>query len=269
MLTPSLSSYWVNLVTPVPFGLAKPLVLSLSVEVVCRPDGEDMRAVVSGEPLPYDEALTLALRRLRDQEVATSWRDAATAARSPAEPYPGDPDWAGGTLFANTRTVISRASPGAVFAAVSSVGGERGWPVYGWAWRLRGLADRIVGGVGIQRGRRDPQRLRIGDAVDFWRVEDLHDPRQEGPDGLLRLRAEIRLPGRAWLEWRITPTDDHVELRQRALFAPRGLLGRLYWSALTPIHGPIFAKMASALGRRAETLTDRRATGRPGAQHGE
>jgi uncharacterized protein YbjT (DUF2867 family) len=260
VLTPALSSYWVNLVTPVPFGLAKPLVLSLSVEVVARPDGEDIRAVVPGAPLPYDEALALALRRLRDRDAATSWREAATAGRSPAEPYPGDPDWTGGTLLADTRTVPAQASPADVFAAVSGVGGERGWPVYGWAWRLRGLVDRIVGGVGLRRGRRDPERLRIGDTLDFWRVEDLRDPRDEGADGLLRLRAEMRLPGRAWLEWRITPAGDHVELRQRALFAPRGLLGRLYWWVLAPFHRPIFAGMVAALGHRAEA---RAAAGAP------
>jgi hypothetical protein len=251
VLTPSLSSYWVNLVTPVPFGLAKPLVLSLSVEVVARSDGEDIRALVPGETLSYDEALMLALRRIRDRNVATSWREAALAGRSPAEPYPGDPDWTGGTLLSDTRTVIAHARAGDVFAAVNAIGGDRGWPAHEWAWRLRGLFDRIVGGVGLSRGRRDPQRLRIGDTLDFWRVEELREPAHtEG--GLVRLEAEMRLPGRAWLEWRITPVGGHVELSQRALFAPRGLLGRLYWWVLAPFHRLIFAGMAAELGRRAE-----------------
>jgi uncharacterized protein YbjT (DUF2867 family) len=251
VLTPALSSYWVNLVTPVPFGLAKQLVRSLSVEVVAAPGGEDIRRVVPDELLSYDEAVTLALRRVRDREVATSWREAARAARSPAEPYPGDPDWSGGTLLSDVRTVTAHATAGELFTTVSAVGGEGGWPAHGWAWRVRGLFDQIIGGVGLRRGRRDPHRLRVGDTLDFWRVEDLREPRN-GQPGALRLQAEMRLPGRAWLEWRITPHDGRVELRQRALFAPRGLVGRLYWWALVPFHRMIFSGMATELARRAE-----------------
>jgi hypothetical protein len=250
-LPPPFSSYWVNLVTPVPFGLAKQLVRSLSVEVVAAPGGEDIRRVVPDELLSYDEAVTLALRRVRDREVATSWREAARAARSPAEPYPGDPDWSGGTLLSDVRTVTAHATAGELFTTVSAVGGEGGWPAHGWAWRVRGLFDQIIGGVGLRRGRRDPHRLRVGDTLDFWRVEDLREPRN-GQPGALRLQAEMRLPGRAWLEWRITPHDGRVELRQRALFAPRGLVGRLYWWALVPFHRMIFSGMATELARRAE-----------------
>ncbi|MEX0659829.1 MAG: SDR family oxidoreductase [Egibacteraceae bacterium] len=253
VLTPVLSSYWVNLVTPVPFGLAKPLVSSLSVEVVVRPGGEDIRAVVPGEPLRYHEALAAALARVRDRAVESSWSDAALAGRSPAEPYPGDPEWTGGTLLTDTRTVTVRASAADVFAVVTAVGGDAGWPAHGWAWRVRGLLDRAIGGVGLRRGRRDPEQLRTGDALDFWRVEELREPAEPpAGDGLVRLRAEMRLPGRAWLEWRITPTDDRVALRQRALFAPRGLLGRLYWWVLVPFHGLVFGATVGELRRRAE-----------------
>lgn len=251
VLTPQLSSYWVNLVTPVPFGLAKPLVSSLSVEVVVDPAGEDIRAVVPGPCLPYTEAVTSALARLRDREVESSWRDAALAGHRPAEPYPGDPDWTGGTLLTDRRTVAVSATADDVFAVISAVGGDAGWPAHGWAWRVRGLLDRSIGGVGLRRGRRDPVRLRIGDALDFWRVEELAEP-VDGSPGVVRLRAEMRLPGRAWLEWRMTPHGHTVELTQRALFAPRGLLGRLYWWVLVPFHGLIFGATIAELRRRAE-----------------
>jgi uncharacterized protein YbjT (DUF2867 family) len=250
VLTPTLSSYWVNLVTPVPFGLAKPLVTSLSIEVVVRSGGEDICEVVPGRLIPYDEALELALRRLRDDEVTTSWRDAAVGNR-PAEPSPADPEWTGGTVLSDVRTVVTSASAADVFEAVSGVGGDRGWPAHGWAWRLRGLFDRVVGGVGLRRGRRDPGRLRVGDALDFWRVEALQAP-GAGEVGLLRLAAEMRLPGRAWLEWRMRETGEGIELRQRALFAPRGLAGRLYWWALIPFHRLVFGGMVTELARHAE-----------------
>jgi uncharacterized protein YbjT (DUF2867 family) len=269
VLTPKLSSHWVNFVTPVPFGVAQPLVLSLSVEVVARPDGEDIRDVVPGEALSYEEALSLAIARVRDREVETSWRDAETAGRSPAEPYPGDPDWTGGTLYSDDRTATAHATAHDVFAAVSRIGGARGWPTHMWAWRLRGRLDQLVGGVGLRRGRRDPETLRVGDALDFWRVEDLREPDRTGDgSGLLRLHAEMRLPGRAWLEWRIhgaTDTPGQVELVQRALFAPRGLFGRLYWWALTPFHGPIFKSMVVALARTAEETAGRDSRAAPPA----
>lgn len=251
VLTPALSSHWVNLVTPVPFGLARQLVRSLAVEVVATPDGEDIRHLVPGEPLSYDEAVTQALRHVRDQDVATSWREADRAGRDPAEPYPGDPDWSGGTLLADVRTVTSHATAEQLFETVSAVGGDRGWPAHQWAWSIRGWFDKSIGGVGLRRGRRDPARLRVGDALDFWRVEEAQEPR-DGARGVLRLQAEMRLPGRAWLEWQIVPADGSAVLRQRALFAPRGLLGRLYWWALAPFHGMIFSGMATELARRAE-----------------
>lgn len=253
VLTPALSAVWVNLVTPVPYALAKPLVLSLSVEVVKRSGGEDVTKLVPGECLPYREAVQLALGRIRDLDVETSWRDAEIAGRGPADPYPGDPAWSGGTLLRDVRTADTWAPPGAVFAAVTRVGGERGWPSLDLLWEVRGLLDRIVGGVGLRRGRRDPDTLRVGDALDFWRVEDLRSP-SEDSTGVLRLRAEMRVPGRAWLEWRVDGTATGSCLTQRALFAPRGLLGRLYWLAMAPFHPLIFRTMVRALARDAETL---------------
>lgn len=254
LLTPSLSSYWVNVVTPVPFGLARPLVLSLAVEVIKRPDGEDIAALVPGECLPYREAVRVALQRVRDVEVETSWSDAEVAGRNPADPYPGDPAWAGGTLLSDVRTSRTAAPPSAVFTAVTSIGGDRGWPSLKFLWEVRGLADRLVGGIGLRRGRRHPSRLRVGDALDFWRVEDVRSPQDSGC-GLLRLRAEMLVPGRAWLEFRIDEAPDGGSvLTQRALFSPRGLFGRLYWLAMSPFHPAIFKTMVVGLTRQAEAL---------------
>jgi uncharacterized protein YbjT (DUF2867 family) len=258
VLSPKLSSHWIGLVTPVPVGVAKPLVESLSQEVVVRRPGqrsdgalpaEDIATVVPGACLGYEEALRLALLRVRDRAVETSWREAELAGRSPAEPLPEDPVWAGGTLFADDRSTWVPAAPLEVFATVCRLGGDRGWPAYGWAWRVRGWVDQALGGVGLRRGRRDPDALRVGDALDFWRVEAA----DRGSDAcVLRLRAEMRLPGRAWLEWRIDGDGrGGARLRQRALFAPRGLLGRVYWWVLVPVHGALFGATLRWLAARA------------------
>ena len=254
VLTPALSSHWVNLVTPVPFGLAKPLVESLAVEVVRRPGGEDIAALVPGECLPYRHVVELALARIRDQGVETSWRDAELAGRRPADPYPGDPEWAGGTLLTDVRTAESAATPDQMFAAVCRIGGDRGWPSYRVLWEVRGVLDRLVGGVGLRRGRRDPDELRPGDALDFWRVEEVRPPDQTDADGsaVVRLRAEMRLPGQAWLEFRVEAVrPGRTRLTQRALFAPKGLFGRLYWWTMAPFHPLIFASMVTRLARGA------------------
>lgn len=252
LLTPGLSSHWVNLVTPVPIGLARPLVESLTVDVVVRESHETGADLDPGPCQPYDQAVRSALQRVADHTVETSWRDAELAGRSAAEPHPGDPAWTGGVLFADVRRVTTAASAAAVFSAVRRIGGDRGWPSWRWAWTLRGWIDVAVGGVGVRRGRRDPEQLRPGDALDFWRVEEIVDGQ------LLRLRSEMKVPGEAWLEFRIGRTADgqRTVLTQRALFAPRGLTGRLYWWALRPFHGPIFASMAQALAAEGSAVAD-------------
>lgn len=271
VLTPSLSSHWVNLVTPVPFGVARPLIESLTIEVVVRDpqagETEDVRELDPHPTIPYEQALRLALLRVRDAEVETSWRDAEIGGRSPAEPYPGDPAWTGGTLLTDVHEIDTDAPAPYAFATVCRVGGGRGWPTHGWAWAIRGRLDRLIGGVGLRRGRRDPNRLRVGDALDFWRVEEIRQPGDgvRGPhdqdgdptqEGLLRLRAEMRVPGAAWLEWRIAPRPGGhgAHLTQRALFAPRGLLGRLYWWSMLPFHAFIFASMLRSLAHQAQRL---------------
>lgn len=247
LLTPKLSSLWVGLVTPLPASLAKPLVAGLINEVVVV--HPPPRGVVP-DPLGFREAVTVALRRSAELQVATRWSDATLPGRSPASPLPTDPDWAGGSLLVDEQSATAEAKPDDLYATVTGVGGDRGWYVTPLLWHLRGGVDKLAGGVGMRRGRRHPDELRVGDALDFWRVEALEPPR------LVRLRAEMRLPGEAWLEWRIDPVaGDGSRLRQRASFYPRGLTGRAYWYALLPFHALIFgrlaARLAAAAGRRA------------------
>ena len=241
VLSPSLSSRWVGLVTPLPADLARPLIDSLVNEVVVRDHAID--AVVPRQPLPYRDAVDMALRRVRDLRVQTTWADAELRGRSPADPLPADPEWAGGTMLSDVQTAHSPRSPDSVFATICGIGGERGWFAGDFLWTTRGVLDRLVGGVGMRRGRRHPDELRIGDPLDFWRVEALDAPR------LLRLRAEMRLPGEAWLEWTIAPdpTTHGSVITQRALFHPRGLAGRLYWIAVAPFHRVIFRPMLERL----------------------
>jgi uncharacterized protein YbjT (DUF2867 family) len=255
VLSPRLSSYWVHFVTPVPSGIAQPLIHSLTSNAVATGQGEDITEVVPGACVPYGQALRLALRRIRDREVTTSWREADLAGAEAEEPQPGDPDWSGGSLLSDRRTAEASASVPAAFATVCGLGGEHGWPMM-WAWRLRGLADRLVGGPGLRRGRRDPVQLRVGDAVDFWRVEQVDPPGAgvEPNQAVLALRAEMRVPGLAWLEFTVRPAAGGrgSELTQVALFAPSGFSGHAYWYGLLIFHVPIFKAMVAAIAAEAE-----------------
>jgi hypothetical protein len=236
VLSPWLSSQWVNVVTPVPRALAVPLIESLRSSVVVSES--DITTLVPFDPLPFDAAVERALANVRDGEVATRWADAAWP-DSPSDPLPSDPSWSGGTVYRDERGATVAAPVDAVWRTVEGIGGERGWYSFPLAWSIRGLLDRLVGGVGLRRGRRHHDSLRVGEALDFWRVEALERGR------LLRLRAEMRLPGEAWLEFRTEPGDGEGQsvLRQRALFVPRGLLGHLYWWFVTPFHGVVFGSM--------------------------
>ncbi|MGW3988152.1 SDR family oxidoreductase [Streptomyces sp. NPDC004830] len=246
VLTPRLSSHWVGLVTPVPASLARPLTESLRHEVVCR-EHDIARHVPDGPglPLPFDQALSLALRKVRDAQVSTRWSSASVPG-APSDPLPTDPDWAGGSLYQDERERPVDASPEALWRVVEGIGGENGWYSSPLAWAVRGWLDRFVGGVGLRRGRRDTHHLRVGDSLDFWRVEEIE------PGRLLRLRAEMRLPGLAWLEM-YTETDEQgrTRYRQRALFHPRGLLGHAYWWSVAPFHAVVFGGMARNIARAA------------------
>jgi uncharacterized protein YbjT (DUF2867 family) len=248
VLTPRLSSGWVGLVTPVPYTLARRLVESLKNEVVARND--DIRRLIpdpEGGLTHFDRAVKLALAKVKDARVDTRWSDASLPG-SPSEPLPTDPDWAGGTLYQDVRVAHSTDPVETVWARVESIGGDNGYSMAGWAWEIRGLLDRFVGGPGLRRGRRDPNHLVEGEALDFWRVETLQPPR------VLRLRAEMRNPGRAWLEFVVEPEGTGSKITQCALFAPRGLAGHLYWWLVWPMHGLVFPSMVNTLarGRAAE-----------------
>ncbi|MBO1415803.1 SDR family oxidoreductase [Streptomyces sp. FH025] len=246
VLTPRLSSHWVGLVTPVPNSIARPLVESLRYEVVC---GEhDIARWVPDPPnglTGFDQAVTLALRRIKDADVATRWSSASLPG-APSDPLPTDPDWAGGSLYQDIQERTVTAPPAAVWRVIEGIGGDNGWYSFPLAWALRGWLDRAVGGVGLRRGRRDPARLRVGDSLDFWRVEEIE------PGRLLRLRAEMRLPGLAWLELSVTPDGERgARYRQRALFHPHGLAGHAYWWAIAPFHRAVFGGMARNITERS------------------
>ncbi len=253
VLTPRLSSHWVGLVTPVPASIARPLTESLRHEVVCR-EHDIARHVpdAPGRPLPFDEALALALRRVREAQVATRWSSASVPG-APSDPLPTDPDWAGGSLYQDERHRPVDASREALWRVIEGIGGENGWYSSPPAWAVRGRLDRFAGGVGLRRGRRDTERLRVGDSLDFWRVEEIE------PGRLLRLRAEMRLPGLAWLEMRAETDDEgRTRYRQRALFHPRGLLGHAYWWSVAPFHAVVFGGMARNIARAAADGTSGR-----------
>ncbi|MFE6973166.1 SDR family oxidoreductase [Streptomyces sp. NPDC057682] len=246
MLTPGLSSHWIGLITPVPRSLARPLAESLRYEVVCAehdisryvPDGP-------GQPFGLDKALELALQRVREARVTTRWSSASVPG-VPSDPLPSDPDWAGGSLYTDVRVRAVDAPPDALWRVIEGIGGDHGWYSFPLAWAVRGWLDRLVGGVGLRRGRRDTDRLRVGDSLDFWRVEEIE------PGRLLRLRAEMRLPGLAWLEMYAEPSGaGRSRYRQRALFHPRGLLGHAYWWSVWPFHSVVFGGMARNIARTA------------------
>ncbi|MBM3695864.1 MAG: SDR family oxidoreductase [Actinobacteria bacterium] len=239
-LTPRLSSLWVGLVTPLPPRVARPLIGGLSTEVLVR--DQNAQEVLPYFPLPYREAVRLALAT-PPEAVATRWSDAAP---SPAHPAPGDPEWSGGAVFTDRRVIPTDAAPHHLFWAFSRIGGDVGYYGLTWAWRLRGILDRLVGGVGLRRGRRHPEHLREGEALDFWRVDRIN------PGSLLRLQAEMRIPGEAWLQWEVEPMEEGADLVQTAIFRPRGLLGRLYWYIMAPFHSYIFPRMAWKMAAAAE-----------------
>jgi hypothetical protein len=209
----------------------------------------DLATLLPGaEPLGFDESVRLALGRIRDADVETRW-STASGLNPSAEPLPSDPDWSGGTLHVDERRLRVGAPVESLWRVIEGIGGANGWYSPDIAWRARGWADRLAGGIGMRRGRRDPQRLQVGEAVDFWRVEEVV------PGELLRLRAEMKLPGRAWLEFRISPDGpDRSRLVQRNIFLPRGLAGQAYWTAILPFHAPLVATMARTIAKRASEL---------------
>lgn len=253
VFTPGLASHWVNVVTPVPRAIARPLIASLQHDCVMHDHRIDEIIPPPPEGLtPYRRAVALALGRLRDDAIETSWQDADVSG-APSDPIPSDPEWAGRTVFTDARSATTPASAERLWAVVVGIGGENGWYSSPFLWAIRGWMDRVVGGVGLRRGRRSRTDLDVGDAVDFWRVEAIEEGR------MLRLRAEMKVPGLAWLEMRVTPEGSGSRYDQRAVFFPQGLTGRLYWFAVLPFHGFIFRGMANRIAAAADAEDEARA----------
>lgn len=243
VLTPTLSSYWVHLVTPIPTSIARPLIEGLRNEsIVSSSSAKELFPEI--KPVGYRTAVERALAKLQAGNVVTSWADALHT--SVGEVPPVVLTTQEGMILERRQKVVNTSSE-QVFRSFTGLGGNRGWLYMNAAWRLRGVMDRLIGGVGLRRGRRDPDYVRIGDALDFWRVEAVE------PNKLMRLRAEMKVPGQAWLEFRATPTEDgKTLLSQTAFFAPRGLAGWLYWYALYPVHALIFSGLIRKVGARAD-----------------
>lgn len=260
VLSPTLSSHWVGLITPVPASLARPLVESLKNTVVAS--DHDIAEYVPDPPdglIGYDTAVGLALTRVKELDVPTRWSSASTAG-APSAPLPSDPDWAGGSLYVDERTREVDASQEALWEVIEGIGGENGWYSWAMAWWVRGILDRLFGGPGLRRGRRNAKDLRVGDVLDFWRVEETDDR------SFLRLRAEMRLPGLAWLELKVGSTEGGTTtFYHRALFHPHGLLGQLYWWSIWPFHGVVFGGMQKNIAKEAEAREKQRAKQLPGA----
>jgi uncharacterized protein YbjT (DUF2867 family) len=247
VLTPKLSSLWIGFVTPVPTSLARPLVGSLISEVVADPKKsiDDLIAKPAEGLTDVASAFSLALDKVSANDVLTRWSD-ATSQTAPWQKAQSDPDWAGEALYKDTRARITDASMENLWVAIEEIGGDNGWYGSDFLWYMRGLIDRMIGGVGLRRGRRDPVHLRVGDSLDFWRVESLI------PGQSLKLYAEMILPGKAWLEFRIKKLPNgQSELTQEASYSPRGLGGQLYWYAVLPLHTFVFPTMIRNLIRSA------------------
>ena len=250
LLTPRLSSLWLGLVTPLYARVGRKLIDSLrNASVVSDPSARDAFAVA---PMGIAAAIAAALRNEDRDFAETRWSDALSSSGRM-------PSWGGvrfGTRLVDTRTARVPVPPEVAFEPVRRIGGATGWYFADWLWRVRGFIDLLVGGVGVRRGRPHPDRLAVGDSVDWWRVE-FHEPGR-----LVRFQAEMKLPGRAWLEFEATPDDDGTGsvLRQTAIFEPVGLAGLLYWYAAWPVHAAVFRGMIRGIAKSANAKCHRQTT---------
>ncbi len=245
VVTPRLSSFWIHLMTPIPAEIALSVIEGMCNETLAR---EEPAASLFPDikPMDYFTTVTLALRRVEDGQVETIWSDALASSQGDVPPVYLTQEQG---MFIERRQQQVKASKGVVYRAFSGLGGQRGWPV-NWSWRIRGAFDRLIGGVGMRRGRRHPDELRVGDALDFWRVEAAI------PNEMIRLRAEMKVPGRAWLQFETRDGQNgQTDLIQTALFVPKGLSGLLYWYSFYPIHSVIFSLMVQDIGKTAERNT--------------
>ncbi|MGE5212600.1 MAG: SDR family oxidoreductase, partial [Nitrospirota bacterium] len=239
LLTPRLSSLWLALVTPLYARVGRKLIDSLRHPTVVRDDSA--QRLFDIRPVGVKEAIARALRNEDAGFAQTRWSDAMSSGSAPRQ-------WGGvrlGNRLVDSRSVHVAASPAEVFAEVERIGGATGWRYATWLWILRGWLDLLIGGVGMRRGRRDPERLHVGDTLDCWRVETIEQGRR------LRLRAEMKLPGRAWLQFDVEPEQNGTRLRQTATFDPLGLWGLAYWYGVWPLHQLVFAGMLRGLAQAA------------------
>ncbi len=239
LLTPYLSSLWLGLVTPLYARVGRKLVESLRNPTLIS---NNLAATTfSVRPRSVQEAIARALVNEDRDFAETRWSDALSSAGAPSA-------WGGkrfGSRLVDSRTITVNVPPEQAFVPIRRIGGRTGWYYGDWLWSLRGFLDLLVGGVGVRRGRPDPENLRVGDPLDFWRVE-LYEPPQR-----LRLQAEMKLPGRAWLEFEVTPCEQGSTIRQTAIFDPLGLLGLIYWYGIYPLHQCVFAGMLRNIARAA------------------
>lgn len=250
VLTPYLASQWVNLVTPIPRALAVPIIASLQHDCVMNEHDVDGIIPPPAEGLlPYRRAVQLALGKMQEGDIETSWQNSSVEG-VPSDPLPSDPEWAGHKVYLDLKERDCGANVDDLWEIIEGIGGDNGWYSLPFAWAARGFIDKLVGGVGLRRGRSNADKLRLGDAVDWWRVERIDHGR------FLRLRAEMKVPGLAWLEMTATPLPHGgSHYTQRAIFFPRGLGGRLYWLSIVPLHGIIFNGMARRITAAAERKT--------------
>ena len=241
VLTPRLSSFWIHLVTPVPSYIARPLTEGLRNPVVCREDR--IRSLIPQDLMSCRQTIRLALGRIHNQCVETCWSDAGQPS-VPEWRHCGDASYSGGDILESGHRIVLDAAPEEVWKPIVRIGGPTGWYAANALWVLRGAMDRLVGGIGLRRGRRDPVRLYVGDAVDFFRVIDVEEPRH------LYLLAEMKFPGQASLEFKLNPMKDgRTELQQVSRYVPKGLSGLLYWYILYPFHQWVFWGMLKGIAK--------------------
>jgi uncharacterized protein YbjT (DUF2867 family) len=244
---PRLSAYWVHMVTPIHWRVVLPLIEGLRARLIVR-DEAARKLFPQIKPLDFQTAVHLALGRIQRDNVETSWSDALVTVAGDVKPYQWTMEEG---MFIETRQRLLDLSPEDVFRSYMGIGGARGWLYMDWAWGMRGWLDKAVGGVGLRRGRRHPDEIRAGESLDFWRVEEVEKNR------LMRLRAEMKLPGKAWLQFESQPQDAKnakTLLTVTAYFAPHGLFGFLYWYAMWPFHKFIFDGLAKQVASRARVL---------------
>ena len=241
VLTPTLSALWIHLISPVPTSIALPLTEGLTSDAVCTENR--IQEIIPQRLLSCREAIRVAMDRIQQEQVDTCWMDAGDMLE-PEWAHCGDAEWAGGTIMNCGYRARIKATVDEVWQPVSRIGGRTGWYFGNFLWRLRGIMDRLAGGVGLRRGRRHPTEIRVGDALDFWRVLEVEPPQR------LLLIAEMKTPGEALLEFQITPlANAEVEFQMLSRFLPKGLFGILYWYGLYPFHQWIFYGMLKAIAK--------------------